>query len=72
MECSFLIRCHNNAQRWKCAISTGNFYFIPICSIFLQISQKLVALENYNPGLSDFERMISEDYIMNALKPVFH
>ena len=28
-----------NSQRWKNAISTGNFYRIRICLIFLQISQ---------------------------------
>ena len=39
-EFSFLIRCHNNAQRWKYSISTGNFHLIRICSVFLQISQK--------------------------------
>ena len=65
MESSFLIRCHDNAQRWKYAISTGNFYSIRIFSIFLQISQKMVTFESYKPGLS--ERMISVDY-MNALK----
>ena len=34
MEWTFLIRCHNNGQRWKYAISTGHF-FIRICSIFI-------------------------------------
>ena len=71
MECSFLIRCHNNAQ-----VEIRDFdrqflfhsYLLNLSSNFT----KMVALENYNPGLSDFERIISEDYIMNALKPVFH
>ena len=27
---SSLIRCHNNAKRWKYAISTGNFLLIRI------------------------------------------
>ena len=40
MTFSFLIRCINNAQRWKYAISTGYFHLIRICPIFLQISQK--------------------------------
>ena len=40
MKFSFLIRCPNNAQRWKYAISTGYFHLIRICPIFLQISQK--------------------------------
>ena len=61
------IHCHNNAHRWKYAISAGNFYFIRICSI-LQISQKMVTFECYKPGLSDCERMISVDYIINALE----
>ena len=26
MEFSFLIRCHNNAQRWKYVIPTGKFH----------------------------------------------
>ena len=28
-----------NSQRWKNAISTGNFYCVRICLIFLQILQ---------------------------------
>ena len=28
------------SELWKYAISTGNFYLIPICSIFLQILPK--------------------------------
>ena len=56
MEFPFLIRFHNNAQRWKYVISTGNFHLTRICSFF----QK--------PDLSDCERMISVDYIMNALE----
>ena len=32
-------RFSTNSQRWKNAISTGNFYRIRICLIFLQILQ---------------------------------
>ena len=42
-----------------------------ISFLFAQFSSnftKMVTIENYNPGLSDRERMISVGYIMNALE----
>ena len=41
VQLPLFIRCSNNAQRWKNAISTGYFHLNRIRPIFLQISQKL-------------------------------
>ena len=67
MEFSFLIRCHNNAQRWKYVILTGNFHLTRICSIFLQISQRWWH-SKAKSLVFPTGRMISVDYTMNALE----
>ena len=49
----------------------GNMRFRPatcIWFVFTESFTKMVTFERYKPGLSDCERMISVDHIMNALE----
>ena len=62
MEFSFLIRFHNNAQRWKYVISTI-FVWLVFAQSFLKFHKSGDIRK-----LKACERMISVDYIMNALE----
>ena len=51
---SFLISCHN-AQWWKCAISTGNFQLIRICSIFLSYYMSRIVTSSFGSQVMKFD-----------------
>ena len=64
MKFSFLIRCPNNAQRWKYAISTSYFHLIRIAQSFFKFhknddNRKLKAW-SFRLRKNDFCRLYNE------------